>query len=99
MVDLLVKRGAKVDAEDVHGHNAAFYAREIDDQAILSSLESAPPVATWDISKSLTWKTEAAHRKYIEYWEIQRSKLLLLSRRPVEIVVKTCKLNLLRNAI
>ncbi|XP_071844270.1 uncharacterized protein [Apostichopus japonicus] len=49
VVDLLVKRGAKVDAEDVHGHNAAFYAREIDDQAILSSLESAPPVATWDI--------------------------------------------------
>lgn len=53
MVELLVKRGAKIDAEDAQGCSASFYAQRLDDQSIISSLESAPPVATWDISESL----------------------------------------------
>ena len=51
VVDLLVKRGARTDLIDAQGYDAAYYAEETADQDLKESLESAPSVATWDVSK------------------------------------------------
>ncbi|XP_066271612.1 ankycorbin-like isoform X1 [Branchiostoma lanceolatum] len=49
VVELLVRKGAKVDPQDVLGQTATDYAKSAGHTGLISVLEMAPSTATWDI--------------------------------------------------
>ena len=50
-VELLIKRGARVDLCDAQGYDAKYYAEGSGQDNLSELLDTAPSVATWDVRK------------------------------------------------
>ncbi|KAI8486540.1 spermatogenesis [Branchiostoma belcheri] len=70
VVELLVRKGAKVDLQDVLGQTATDYAKSAGHNELLSVLEMAPSTATWDIDD---YAKSAGHSELLSVLEMAPS--------------------------